>query len=47
MIDSAAVIAFLQAHPDYVVSMVAGDPLGEPPTYNVAGVVLIRVGGNS
>ena len=37
----------VHAPPDYVVSMVAGDPLGEPPADNVAGVVLIRIGDDS
>jgi len=33
----------LHAPPGYVVSMIAGEPLGEAPADNVAGVVLIRV----
>ncbi len=34
----------LHSPPAYVVSMIAGEPLGEAPADNVAGVVLIRVG---
>lgn len=33
----------VQAPPDYVVSIIAGDTLGEPPADNIAGVVLVQV----
>lgn len=34
----------VQSPPDYVVSIIAGDRLGEPPADNIAGVVLVQLG---
>ena len=37
----------VHAPPDYVIAMIAGEPLGEAPAENIAGVVLARVGSES